>query len=625
MLRGCTLILAGLMALAEMPQHASAAPAVFVVAPDGVDTATGTAENPLATVRMAMRRAREMRRLNDPAVADGVVVRLRGGTYRLEEPWLVRPEDSGTPESPTIVEAMPGERPVLSGGMSLGGWTRVDGDIPGLPATAKGHVWVSEVPRRGGRILEFRQMWVGGRKAVRAREPNGDGMVRLVDWDRAREQAWIPAGVGGGLRDLNGVEMIIHQQWEVAFLRLKSLERVGDRARVTFHAPESRIQFEHPWPQPVLNKENPERTSAFFLANAVAFLDEPGEWHQEQPGGRVFYWAREGEDLAVAEVVVPAIETLLEVAGTVDRPVEHVTFRGLGFAHATWLRPSLQGHVPHQAGMFMTDAYGLRPPGTPDWRSLDNQAWVGRAAAAVRVRGARGITFERCAFEHLAMSGLDFVSGTRDNRVEGCLFRDIGGNGIQMGSYGEGGFEIHLPNDPADERVVCTRERIANNRFVDTANEDWGGIAISVGTAREVTIEHNDVVSTSYTGISVGWGWTRTPHAAQKHRIRANRIRAFAMRMADCGGIYLVAAQPGSLVAENVIEEPQIGRWVHDPEHWGFVYLDEGSSFTEVRDNWCPREKFIRNANGPGNQWGTNGPAVPDAVRSAAGVQPAWR
>ncbi|MBE2215828.1 MAG: right-handed parallel beta-helix repeat-containing protein [Opitutaceae bacterium] len=616
---GGPLILAGALALAVLTSGLRGAPAEIWVAPDGTDTALGSREAPLATVRMALRKAWEMRRLKDPAITEGVRVIVRGGLYRFDEALLVRPEDSGTAKAPTVVEAAPGEEPRFSGGVAVDGWRRLAESVPGLPAAARGHVWGADAPRRGGRVLEFRQLWVGQTKAVRAREPDGDEMIRLLEWDRAREEAWVPADAGAGLRNLDGVEMVVHQQWEIAVLRLKSRDLVDGRARLTFHAPESRIQFEHPWPQPVINKGNPDRTSAFFLAHAIEFLDTPGEWFQDLAGGRVYYWPREGEDLTQTEVTAPALEVLMAVMGTLDRPVEHVTFRGLGFAHSSWLRPSREGHVPHQAGMPMVDAYGLQPRGTPDWRSLDNQAWVERAAAAVRVSGANHIAFEACRFEHTAMSAVDFAGGTRDDRVERCLFRDIGGNGIQMGSYGEGGFEIHLPNDPTDERVVCTRERIADNRFIDTANEDWGCVAISVGTAREVTIEHNDIVSTSYTGISVGWGWTRTPHAAQNHAVRANRIRAFATRMADCAGIYLVAAQPGSVVSGNVIDEPVIGRWVHDPEHWGFVYLDEGSSYTTVRDNWCPREKFIKNANGPGNEWGVNGPAVPEAIRDAAG------
>jgi hypothetical protein len=302
-----------------------------------------------------------------------------------------------------------------------------------------------------------------------------------------------------------------------------------------------------------------------------------------------------------------------------DRPVAQVRFEGVEFAHTTWLRPSSAGHVPHQATMFMTEAYKLRPKGTADWRSLDNQAWVGRPPAAVTVRGAHDVTFKDCGFAHLAMAGLDFERGVTDSAVVGCTIEDAGGNGLQIGFYGDAGNEVHLPYDPRDEREVCERIQVADNVVMDTANEDWGGVGIGAGFVRDVVIEHNLIGPTSYSGISVGWGWTRTPNAMSGNVVRANRIEKFATRMADTAGIYMLGAQPGSMVERNVIEQPTFTPWVHDPEHWGYVYLDEGSSFTTVRDNWSPAEKFIKNANGPGNVWINNGPMVDAAVRDEAG------
>jgi hypothetical protein len=40
------------------------------------------------------------------------------------------------------------------------------------------------------------------------------------------------------------------------------------------------------------------------------------------------------------------------------------------------------------------------------------------------------------------------------------------------------------------------------------------------------------------------------------------------------------------------------------------LYCDEGSSYITVKDNWCPAEKFLKNANGPGDVWENNGPQV---------------
>jgi hypothetical protein len=601
------------------------------VAPDGANANPGTREQPLASLDAALRKGREMRRLHDPALADGLQIVLRGGVYALSEPVLMRPEDSGTAEHPLVIRSSPGEQPVLSGGVVVANWRRVDefdqGPPLGLPAAARGNVFVADAPVFNGRRLEIRQLWINDEKAVRAREPDGGAMVRLAEWDRAQQIAALPTAAVPALRTLEGVELHVHQQWEIAMLRVRSITRDGDgdRARLTFHQPESRIQFEHPWPQPIFDPAQPERNSGCVLVGAIEFLDEPGEWMQDLATGRIYYWPRAGEDLMRDRVIAPALETLVTVTGSVDRPVAHVEFHGIGFAHTTWLRPSLLGHVPHQASMTMVDAYKLVPKGTPDWRSLDNQAWIIRPPAAVTVSGAQHTRFFRCRFEHLAMSGLDYISATSDDVIEGNVFRDIGGNGLQMGNYGDSGIEIHLPYDPKDERVLCQRARIANNLVVDTANEDWGGIGLSVGWARETTIEHNEIVHTSYTGISLGWGWTRTAGAARRHVVRANRIQRFGTRMADCGGIYLLSAQPETIVHENGIDAPVMSPWAHDPNHWGYVYLDEGSSFTTVRDNWSPEEKFIQNANGPGNVWANNGPMVSEKIQRAAGLQPEFQ
>jgi len=592
------------------------------VAPDGRDENPGTQTSPLASPARALRQARELRRLHDPSIAEGVRIVLRGGRYALSEPLLVRPEDSGTPASPTVLAAAPGEHPELSGGVEIAGWSRLDSEPPGLPAAARGHVWAAEAPRFHGRLLEFRQLWVDGRKAVRARTPGDGQMARLVGWDRAKREAWIPAGIALPTR-LDGVEMVILQMWEIAVLRVQSHEIEGDRARVTFCEPESRIEFEHPWPQPVLDPKN--GNSPFFLTNALEFLDEPGEWFEDRVAGRIYYWPRDGEDLAKAHVIAPALETLVQIAGTTDRPVGQVAFEGIGFAHTTWLRPSLSGHVPLQAGLFMLDAYGLKRPGTPDWRSLDNQAWLGRPPAAVTATGAQHLGFTGCRFEHTAADGLDLAAAVQDSTVEGCLFRDIGINGLVAGTLSEPGIEAHLPWNPADERTVCARLRFANNLLTDCANEDWGGVALLAGFVRDTAIEHNEINRTSYTGISLGWGWTRTPNAMRRNLVRANLIRHAATRMSDTAGIYTLSAQPGTVVSENVVDGIAMSPYVHDPEHWFYLYTDEGSSFITVRDNWCPEPRFLQNATGPGNLWENNGPQVDAKIKAAAGLEPAFR
>jgi hypothetical protein len=199
------------------------------------------------------------------------------------------------------------------------------------------------------------------------------------------------------------------------------------------------------------------------LSNAIEFLDAPGEWFTDTKQGKIFYYPRQGEDMHTASVTAPVLETLVQVSGSVDNPVSHVYFRGVGFAHSAWRRPSYAGHVPLQAGMYLLDAYKLSTAGLPWDKDLENQAWIGRQPAAVAVSGADNIRFEQCRFEHVAATALDCIAATQHSSVENCTFGDVGGSAIVIGAFQEGGTETHTPYNPADARELCRYLHIANN------------------------------------------------------------------------------------------------------------------------------------------------------------------
>ncbi|MDE3067144.1 MAG: right-handed parallel beta-helix repeat-containing protein [Verrucomicrobiota bacterium] len=596
--------------------------AEFWVSAEGNDISPGTRAQPFASVAAALRQAREVRRLGKVGMEEPVRIMLRKGVYSLASPLLVSSEDSGTKTSPTLIEAAPGEQPVLSGGVRIVGWKKATEKTPGLPAAASGNVWVADAPRSGGQWLLFRQLWVNGRKAIRARQPNAGTLHHLAAWDAKKQEAWIPAADVAGVREVAGMEMMLDQVWELAVLRLKTLRIEGDRACLTFQQPEGGIEFEHPWPPVMVNRRY---QAPFFLANVIEFVDSPGEWFENPAAGKVYYWPWQGEDMTRADVIVPALETLVRVEGSLDRPVTDVQFKGITFEYATWLRPSVAGDVPLQAGMYMLDVCRLKPPGTFYHRGLDNQEWIGRPPAAVSVKNANHVVFERCRFEHTAAAGLDFQSGTHDDRVEGCVFRDLGGNGIQLGRFSDPGVETHVPYDPKDRREICAHEILRDNLVTECGAEDWGSVGICVGYARGVSIEHNELFNLPYSGISLGWGWTKAANCMKNNRIMANRIHQVATRLGDAGGIYTLSAQRGTVICDNCVSDIRLSPHVPDPNHWFYLYLDEGSSFITVRDNWCPAEKFMKNANGPGNLWKNNGPMVSQKVKAAAGLERAFR
>ena len=590
------------------------------ISPKGSDFNDGTRQSPKATLTSALRQAREWRRTEDNRIQGGITIYMEGGTYAFHEPVFIRPEDSGTKESPTIIRSVGDEKVILSGGISIKGWKK------------QGKVWVADVPAFNGRPLDFRQLWVNGKKAVRARDVEDfEKMNRICSVDEKNEILYVPAVSIRRLIDNKGnlkakyAEMVLHQMWCVANLRIRSVEVQGDSAAIRFHQPESRIQFEHPWPRPMVTTNG--HNSAFYLTNARELQDVPGEWYHDIDARKVYYYPREGEKMQEAEVIVPAVETLVQVEGTLDRPVCHIRFEKITFSYTTWMRPSEKGHVPLQAGMYLTDGYRIEPKMQRDYLNhpLDNQGWLGRPAAAVRVVAARQIDFERCRFEHLGSTGLDYEEAVQGGVVRGCLFLDIAGNGLLVGSFSPAAHETHLPYDPADRREVCTQQQINNCYFTEIGNEDWGCLAIAAGYVGDVNIEHNEISEVPYSGISLGWGWTQTVNCMRNNRVHANLIHHYAKHMYDVAGIYTLGSQPKSYVTENCVHSIYKPGYVHDPNHWFYLYTDEGSSFITVRDNWTEGEKYLQNANGPGNVWENNGPKVDNDVRECAGLEAGYK
>ena len=590
------------------------------ISPKGSDFNDGTRQSPKATLTSALRQAREWRRTEDNRIQGGITIYMEGGTYAFHEPVFIRPEDSGTKESPTIIRSVGDEKVILSGGISINGWKK------------QGKVWVADVPVFNGRPLDFRQLWVNGKKAVRARDVEDfEKMNRICSVDEKNEILYVPVVSIRRLIDNKGnlkakyAEMVLHQMWCVANLRIRSVEVQGDSAAIRFHQPESRIQFEHPWPRPMVTTDG--HNSAFYLTNARELQDVPGEWYHDIDARKVYYYPREGEKMQEAEVIVPAVETLVRVEGILDRPVCHIRFEKITFSYTTWMRPSEKGHVPLQAGMYLTDGYRIDPKMQRNYLNhpLDNQGWLGRPAAAVRVVAAKQIDFERCRFEHLGSTGLDYEEAVQGGVVRGCLFRDIAGNGLLVGSFSPAAHETHLPYDPADRREVCTQQHINNCYFTEIGNEDWGCLAIAAGYVGDVNIEHNEISEVPYSGISLGWGWTQTVNCMRNNRVHANLIHHYAKHMYDVAGIYTLGSQPKSYVTENCVHSIYKPGYVHDPNHWFYLYTDEGSSFITVRDNWTEGEKYLQNANGPGNVWENNGPKVDSVIRERAGVEAAYK
>ena len=584
----------------------------------GTDKNPGTKEAPFYTLNRAIKQAREWRRLNRPEVAGGIYIRLEEGVYAQRNSLFLRPEDSGTPDSPTVICAVDGAHPVISGGVAVTGWKR-GCNHPAIPEKLRQKIWSAEAPLIGNRRVETRQMWVNGHKVQRAAQFPDGGLERMIDFNPEEQTITIPVSQSVNperLQNAGQLEMIVHQRWAIAILRVKSIDAKDRQAVVRFHEPESHLEFAHPWPQPVIGGE--KGNSSFCLTNALELLDQPGEWFQEYPSGTIYYYPQAGENMETAEVIIPALETLVTIDGTLSRPVKHIQFNGITFAHTSWMRPSYQGHVTLQGGFPLLDAYKLQEPGLPEKAELENQAWITRPETAIRVRGAEHIDFKHCTFRHLSSTGLDYEWAVTASSVEDCQFTDIGGTALLVGAFPDGGFETHIPFIPVDVRELCSHITIRNNFISNVTNEDWGCVGIGAGYVRNMDISHNEVCHLNYSGICVGWGWTSLESGMCNNRIEANYVHHFARRLYDAGGLYTLSNQPGSVMRNNRIEHLIEAPYATNDRAF-YIYLDEATDGYTMENNWCPAERFDSNRPGKKNVWKNNGPQVADSIKYKAG------
>lgn len=576
----------------------------------------GTRGAPFSCLEDALREAREWRRLNDPRMHKGITIWIQDGQYVPSQTIFIRPEDSGTAQSPTWIKSL-GREAILSGGVTIEGWQPVKNDKRLDPAIAK-YVMVANAPQVGGKYLSFRQLWVGSRKAIRAESHDDAHLPRIINWDFKKQAAIIPNVFPEKFHYKAGMEFFIHQWWAIAQLRIRETIVTRDSITLFFHEPEGKIQNEHPWPKPWLSKEH--GNSAFRLVNALEFLDQPGEWYLDEENHQVYYYKRPDENLDQLDVVAPYLETILTMQGTLETPVSHVYIEGLKFQHSAWLRPHYYGHVALQAGMYFLDAYKLAKPGTVDKAGLENQAWLGRPQAAVLLSHTAFTKISACDFAHLAATGIDYRAGNLKDSLNGNLFQDIGGSGILLGQFSDEQMEAHLPFQPNNERILTDGVVVSNNLIQDIGNEDWGTVGIGAGFVRNVAITNNELLDLPYTGISLGWGWTPTVNAMRNNRVLKNKITRYGKYMYDVAGIYTLSAQPGTKIQENYIDSIYVSPYAHIPEHWFYLYTDEGSAYMNVSNNWFPSNKILQNANGPSVEWIKNGPDADARVKDEAGI-----
>ncbi len=439
------------------------------------------------------------------------VVNLLGGTYFLDSTYLLGPEDSGRNGFSVVWQAAPGEKPVLSGGKVISGWTLFDKER---------NIYKTNVGK-----LKFRQLYVDGTRAIRARTPNRTDFAdkgpyaRILSWNEFHPA--IPASMVSGLKDVQKVEFCVNMYWQHFRYRIESFNIKGDSAFLSFHLPEAGIA-------PIaLDPHAP-----FILENSFDFLDVEGEWFLDYDKGDLFYKPRTGEKLAKVEVIAPVLETVLNIEGTTSLPVHHLKFQGISFEHSAWLGPDDRGYTCAQA------AFDMQIPGM------------------VKVTHANHIVLERNRFSHAGGFGLVLSAFSSHNSILGNVVTDISANGIVIDPtlYRENAailkdsvYTWMISADAMTSLRAGSSYDVIRNNLVEFCGRDYNdAVGIYASLPEKLLIEHNEVRFLPYTGISLGWSWLKetTPH--RECEICYNKIHDVCLTNPDGGAVYNLGTVSGS-------------------------------------------------------------------------------
>ena len=509
------------------------------VATNGKDSNDGSKNAPFATIGGA---AKVIATLRSKMQGD-IVVHVASGVYTITEPIVFTASNSGANGYRVIFRGDEDDKPVISGGVKVTGWTQVDG-MDGI--------WSAPLD-----VADTRTFYVNDNMAVRARSEflYAGTKTYKATGSTTKSDGMIFSSRGfPKMSNLSDVELVFDSEW--MHHRFPVSDILYNYNNVKYQIA---IVMEQPvwnWVHDVLkpNDNDPGDTKGFYVENAIELLDEPGEFYYNKEEKRIYYMPFDKEDLNSAECYVGVSEGLIRVEGTKSAPVTGLTFENLQFKYGAWNEVT-------ETGMLTNQADNMEDPSVSRRNSKSKQ-FLGQFYAV----WADDLTIRGCVFACLGSTAVAMPEGVTDSLIDGNVFKDISGVGISIGT-----------DKNYSASTMPARIDITNNVIRRIGAEFRSSPAIIMYYVTGIRVMHNDIACTPYTGISLGWGWGKDVKDAKDNVIAYNKIIDVVWPTHDGAHIYVLSPNYNTYINNNYMSGSGDIR--------GGVYPDEGAAHLNIFHN----------------------------------------
>ena len=556
------LTLLSLLLCISAAQAVAADSAIYVDGVNGKDSGDGSFEKPFKTIQQAQKAVRA----TNKSMKDSITVYLRGGTYYVDNALEFDENDSGFNGHSVKWTAYKDEKPVISGGRAISGWSLYDEEKNIYSANALG--------------IETRQLIVNGVRAQRARS----------DRNILPSDAEYDNGVVGytcsytdmvNWKNQNNIEFVYKNEWTNSRCPVKSITESGGKVLITMQQPA--------WKSVRVGKTGKlSVTYPWYIENAFELLDEPGEFYLDLVADKIYYIPREGEEMRKAEVIAPQSETLIRAEGSdLDNFIHDLIFENISFRYTTWLRPGHEkGFADNQNATIRDTHDGPRDLFPP---------------AMVEVQRGRNINFIGCEFAYAGAISLKMREGIDNCTVKGNHIYNGAAHGIVMGDITCQDPDNHRWN-PSDTRLYMIRNKVDNNFVHDVGLDYKSSAAISIGFLIDSEVCHNEITDVPYSGFHICYGFQTYSFEEgtvfRNVKINNNFVQnTMNDDIFDGGSIYILGSSGGD--ENNMIEVS--GNYLKDQNDvYSDLYLDNGSTYCRVFNNVIDQYSYPKGHSGDG-------------------------